>query len=105
MQAESLGGRLTPEQIELLSDMWRTRREEAYADLVGLAWTLQHHPGHYDAVHAWHVRFRAEQAVDTGPHDTRVWVRLAGDRARFASAASIFDQVEPLWRAGLEAGD
>ena len=100
-----LGDRLAPEQIALLAEMWRTRREEAYADLVGLAWTARHHPAHYAEVHAWHVRLRAEQAVDTGPHDTRLWVRLAGDPSQFAPAASIFEQVEPLWVAGLLAED
>ena len=105
LQPVSLAGRLPPEQVELLDDMWRTRREEAYADLVGLAWTLQRHPARYVEVHAWYSRLRADQPVDTGPHDTRVWVRLAGDRARFAPTGSIFEQVEPLWRAGLVGGD
>jgi hypothetical protein len=105
LHAVSLAGRLPPEQVDLLDDMWRTRREEAYADLVGLAWTLQRHPARYAEVHAWYTRLRAVQAVDTGPHDTRVWVRLAGDRARFAPTGSIFEQVEPLWRAGLVAED
>jgi hypothetical protein len=98
-----LAGRLKPEQIELLTDMWRTRREEAYADLVGLAWTLGHHRGLYGDVHAWYVRLRAKQAVYTGPHDTRLWVRLASDPGQFAPAATIFDQVEPLWLSGLRA--
>jgi hypothetical protein len=96
--------RVTPEQAELLDDMWRTRREEAYADLVGLAWTLRHHAERYAAVHAWQVALRARQAVDTGPHDTRVWVQLAQDRAAFTQAPSLFEQVLPLWRAGLLAG-
>jgi len=95
---------VTPEQAELLREMWRTRREEGFADLVGLAWTLQHNAARYEAVHAWNTRFRADQALATGPHDTRVWVRLAGDKAGFAPATSIFEQVEPLWVAGLLAG-
>ena len=103
MQAANLGGRLTPEQVELLTEMWRTRREEAYADLVALAWTQRHHPGRYADVHAWYMRLRAEQPIDTGPHDTRLWVRLAGDPAKFPPAASIFEQAEPLWTAGLLA--
>ena len=103
MPAVPLGGRLTQEQIALLTEMWRTRREEAYADLVGLAWTQLHHPERYAEVHAWHVRLRAEQEVDTGPHDTRLWVRLAGDPAKFAPAASLFEKVAPLWSAGLLA--
>jgi len=93
--------RVSQDHADLLREMWRTRREEGYADLVGLAWTLQHHPQHYAAVHAWHVQLRAEQVLDTGPHDTRVWVRLAADPARFAPAASIFEQVAPVWLAGL----
>lgn len=101
-QADVLG-RVAPEHAELLRDMWRTRREEGYADLVGLAWTLRHHPGHFTAVHAWHARLRAKQELDTGPHDTRVWVRLALDPGRFVAAPTIFEQVEPLWQDGLLA--
>lgn len=96
--------RLSFEHAELLREMWRTRREEGFADLVGLAWTLARNPGHYDAVHAWNVRLRAEQSVDTGPHDTRVWVQLAADKARFKPGPSIFEQVQALWVAGLLAG-
>lgn len=96
--------RVSAAQADLLRDMWQTRREEGFADLVGLAWTLRHHPGRYADVHAWHVRLRAEQELDTGPHDTRVWVQLAADPARFIPAASIFEQVEPLWVAGLRGG-
>lgn len=95
---------VTAEQEQLLKDMWRTRREEGFADLVGLAWTQQHHPGHYAAVHAWHVRERAQQEVDTGPHDTRVWVRLAADPAGFTAGAGLFERVLALWEAGLVEG-
>ena len=87
-----------------LKDMWRSRREEGFADLVGLAWTLQRNPSRYDEVHAWHVGQRADQAVDTAPHDTRVWIRLAKDKAAFKPVGSIFEQVEPLWQAGLLEG-
>ena len=95
--------KLSAEHAELLRDMWRTRREEGFADLVGLAWTLKHHPGRYEAVHAWTLRLRAVQEVDTGPHDTRVWVRLAGDRSRFQPGVRIFEQVHALWVAGMLA--
>ena len=101
---ESVGlQRVSPEHAELLRDMWRTRREEGFADLVGLAWTLRHHPTRYAEVHAWNVALRAEQAVDTGPHDTRAWVRLAADPQAFGVGGSIFEQVQPLWRAGMLA--
>jgi hypothetical protein len=96
--------RLAPEHASLLKDMWRTRREEGFADLVGLAWTLRHNPRRYAEVQAWHEQLRAEQAVETGPHDTRVWVHLARDRTRFASSGSIFEQVRALWVEGLLAG-
>lgn len=89
---------------DILRDMWRTRREEGYADLVGLAWTLQHHPSQYAEVHAWHVALRAEQWLDTGPHDTRVWVRLAADPRRLGGEGSVFERVEELWQAGLLEG-
>ncbi len=105
MRAVPLGAHLRPDQVELLTDMWRTRREEAYADLVGLAWTLRHHPTRYAEVHDWHVCFRADQPVKTGPYDTRVWVHMAGDKTRFMPAATIFEQVEDLWKAGLLADD
>ena len=96
--------RVTHEQAELLKDMWRTRSEEGFADLVGLAWTMARHPELYPRVHAWNVGVRAEQTIYTGPHDTRVWVRLAADRAIFSNADSIFEQVESAWVAGLLEG-
>lgn len=92
---------VSDEAADLLKDMWRTRWEEGFADLVGLAWTLQRNPSRYDEVLAWHVALRADQAVDSGPHDTRVWIRLAKDKAAFKPAASIFEQVDSLWQAGL----
>jgi hypothetical protein len=97
-------GRISAEHAEVLRDMWQTRREEGFADLVGLAWTLKQHPERYGEVHAWHLRLRAEQPIQTGPHDTRVWVQLAQNPKRFAPTRSIFEQVESLWVAGLMAG-
>ena len=95
--------RLSADHAELLKNMWRTRREEGFADLVGLAWTLKHHPTLYVAVHAWIVRLRAVQDIDTGPHDTRAWLRLAGDRSRFQPGLRLFEQVQALWVAGMLA--
>jgi hypothetical protein len=97
--------RVSPADAAVLREMWRTRREEGYADLVGLAWTLRQHPDRYAEVHAWNQRFRAQQTLATGPHDTRVWVRLASDPTRFVPAPTIFEQVEPLWLAGLLTRD
>jgi hypothetical protein len=96
--------RVTREQAELLRDMWKTRNEEGFADLVGLAWTLRHHPDRYREVHAWNTAVRADQPVLTGPHDTRIWVRLAANRAVFDAPGSIFEQVEAAWTAGLSEG-
>lgn len=76
-----------------------TRREEGFADLVGLAWTLRAHPDQYAAIHAWFERVRAEPIVGSY-HDTRVWLDLASPRA-FAPAATLFDQANRLWAQGL----
>ena len=95
--------RLSPAHAELLREMWSTRREEGLADLVGLAWTQQHHPGSYAAVLAWTRAMRADQPVDTGPHDTRAWLRLALDPACFVAAAPLFERAQALWLAGLQA--
>jgi len=78
-----------------------TRREEAYADLVALAWTQSHHPGRYAQVHAWLAAYRADQPVAEGHHDTRAWIQLAADPAVFSRGATPFEQAEPVWRAGL----
>lgn len=94
-------GPLTDEQAGALRDIGRTRREEGFADLVGLAWTLNHHPQRYEELHAWYRAQRASQPLPGGAHDTRAWVRLAADRSAFKPAASLFEQAEPLWRTGL----
>ena len=95
---------VSDEHADLLRDMWRTRREEGFADLVGLAWTWRHHPQHYAAVHAWHVQLRADPPLRSGPHDTGVWVQLAADATAFSPGATVFEQVDALWLAGLVAG-
>ncbi|MDP3221874.1 MAG: hypothetical protein Q8M96_01940 [Rubrivivax sp.] len=104
LQDISAYDRVSSENAQLLREMWRTRREEGFADLVGLAWILKHHPQRYDEVHAWHVKLRGQPVVDTGPHDTRVWVQLAADKHRFTAGSSIFEQVQALWLAGLTGG-
>jgi hypothetical protein len=94
---------VSDEQAALLQAMWTARQEEGYADLVGLAWTLQHHPARYDEVHAWFVRLRARQPIPSGPHDTRAWIRLSENMGAFEPSASVFDQATPLWTTGLTA--
>lgn len=82
-------------------EMRATRREEGFADLVGLAWTLQRHPDQYAAVHAWFERARDDQPVPGSHHDTRVWLRLARQRSAFAPADTPFEQARLLWQGGL----
>lgn len=88
-----------------LHDAWhamqQTRREEAYADLVGLAWTQRQHPQHYAAVHAWLLAFRDDGAPAGNHHDTLAWVTLAHDPLAFAAAPTPFDAAWPLWQQGL----
>jgi hypothetical protein len=82
-------------------EMRETRREEGFADLVGLAWTSREHPDQYANVHAWFEQIRKNQPVAGSYHDTRVWVALAKDRAAFTAAATPFEQVQKLWDRGL----
>ena len=89
---------------ELLAEskaMRENRREEAYADLVALAWTQRYHPAAYAGVYAWLASVRADQPVARSGHDTRAWVKLAGDAGVFDSAAIPFEAVNAVWRQGL----
>ena len=92
---------MKPEDANLLQGMWRTRREEGFADLVGLAWTLQHHPQHYTQVHTWLTALRSDKVIEGAHHDTRAWVRLAHGATGFGDAAVLFDRVEAMWARGL----
>jgi len=93
------------EFVKLRRDMRETRREEGFADLVGLAWTLSHHPARYEQVHAWFSAVRAEQPVPGAHHDTRAWLRLAKHRAAFPAGGNPFEQVWSLWQQGLLDAD
>lgn len=81
--------------------MRENRREEGYADLVALAWTQRYHPDSYSKTYAWLSALRNDQPVPGSGHDTRAWVRLAGKGSVFAQTASPFEDVAPIWRAGL----
>jgi len=85
--------------------MRETRREEGFADLVGLAWTLAQHPQQYAQVHAWFEKVRDDQPVPGSHHDTRAWVRLARDRSIFEAGATPFEQVLGVWQRGLLSDD
>ena len=93
-----------PEMRAAYLDMKAARREEGYADLVGLAWTWQQHPKLYARLYAWLV---AERSIDLLPgshHDTLAWMRLADDGSALAHP-SIFAGSSALWAAGINAGD
>lgn len=79
-----------------------TRREEGFADLVGLAWTLRRHPQQYASIHAWFERVRADQPVTGSFHDTRTWLQLAAQPDAFPVAATPFEQARQLWSQGLQ---
>ena len=82
--------------------MQATRREEGFADLVGLAWTQQRHPQRYARLHAWLVGVRSADRIPGSHHDTLAWVMLARDGAAL-SGPSIFASAAALWPAGLAA--
>lgn len=82
-----------------------TRREEGFADLVALAWIQRTQPGEYARVHGWLSGVRAAVAVPHSGHDTRGWVKLAGNGGQFDSRLTPFEAAEALWREGLLQGD
>jgi hypothetical protein len=81
--------------------MRETRREEGFADLVGLAWTHWRNPAAYARVHAWFEGVRADPPVPGSHHDTRAWLRLVRDPSAFAPKASPFEQARAPWGEGL----
>lgn len=100
-------GRAVPLPAALRADqhadylgMQATRREEAYGDLVGLAWTWQRHRAQYAQVHAWLVAERSRDLLPGSHHDTLAWVALARDGSRLQT---LFEAPAALWAAGLEA--
>ena len=82
-------------------DMRATRREEGYADLVGLAWVRAHHPGRYAQLHDWLVRARSAGRIPGSPHDTLAWLALAAD-PRALDAETPFAAADRLWPQGLQ---
>lgn len=73
------------------------RREEAWADLAGLAWIQARRPADYAALHAWLVAERRRDRVPGGAHDTLDWVDAAADgldaAAPAAAAAALWARV------------
>ncbi|MES2957575.1 MAG: hypothetical protein V4792_05270 [Pseudomonadota bacterium] len=87
---------------EAYLNMQATRREEAYADLVGLAWVRQRHAQKYERLHAWLLKERAEDLIPGSHHDTLAWLRLVG-HADALTHASIFSAAAARWTDGLAA--
>lgn len=81
-------------------NMKAVRREEGYGDLVGLAWTQQHHPQHYEKLHAWLMAERSRDLIPGSHHDTLVWIRLAAAGTALSDPA-IFTRASVLWTQGL----
>jgi hypothetical protein len=81
------------------AQMAAARREEAYGDLVGLAWTRRAHPQHYAALHAWLVAERTKDLLPGSHHDTLAWIRPAP--AQRSGAPSLFAEAHAAWLEGL----
>jgi hypothetical protein len=99
----------TPESVPenlraAYADMQAARREEAYGDLVGLAWTQQQHPQQYDALHAWLMAERSQDRIPGSHHDTLAWLQLARNGVG-AERRSIFAASAAMWQAGLNLDD
>ena len=90
----------TAELQAMAREMRITRREEAFADLVGLAWTHAHHADQYAQVLAWFDAARSDE-TPRGFHDTRHWLALAHADDAFAEEASPFDLAAGMWLRGL----
>jgi hypothetical protein len=94
----------TPELQAMAREMRVTRREEAFADLVGLAWTHAHHADQFTQVLAWFDAARSDETPH-GFHDTRHWLALAHARDAFtgdaAATANPFDEAAAMWQRGL----
>ncbi|MGE5117048.1 MAG: hypothetical protein ACM3N6_11225 [Betaproteobacteria bacterium] len=86
----------------LQREMDETRREEGYADLVGLAWTARRNPALYARVHAWLTALRGRKPAAGGHHDTLAWLRAAADPGVFDATKSPFEAALPLWQRGLD---
>ena len=97
-------GRRRGKLTALAQELRETRREEAYADLVALAWMHARHPGQYREVLAWVRGVRTADEAGGGSHATQAWLALADGEGAFDGAASPFEQAQVLWRKGL-SGD
>ena len=95
---------LTPEDRQAYVQMRSTRREEGYADLVGLAWVQQRHAALYERLHRWLVAERSRDLIPGAHHDTLAWITLARD-GRALAGGSIFSAAAALWPQALTRAD
>ena len=91
---------LAPELQQAWLEMRSTRREEAYGDLVGLAWTRERHPELYARLHAWLVAERSADLLPGSHHDTLPWLALARELPA-AQGQTIFEAATNVWQRGL----
>lgn len=94
-----------PALLAAAKSMRDTRREEGFADLVALAWIQRTQPADYARVHGWLSGVRGAVAVPGSGHDTRAWVKLAGNGKHFDGGVTPFQAADALWREGLLRGE
>lgn len=92
---------LAPDLQQAWLDMRSTRREEAYGDLVGLAWAQARHPALYAKLHAWLVAERSADLVPGSHHDTLDWLALARNPA-VLEGRTMFEGADRVWARGLK---
>lgn len=102
--ADSAPEGLSADLREAYATMRSVRREEAYADLVGLAWAQLHHRPRYERLQRWLVAERSRDLIPGSHHDTLAWIRMAGDGSAWVRP-SIFASAAVLWRSGLASAD
>ena len=100
VQRTSFGTSIKPELQAAVLAMTAARREEAFADLVGLAWIRQRHPGLYATLYEWLVKERSRDLISGSHHDTLVWLRRVADGVAL-QGRSIFAEAESVWEDGL----
>lgn len=91
---------VSPDLRQAWLEMRSTRREEGYGDLVGLAWTRDHHPDLYTRLHAWLVQERSAELIPGSHHDTLAWLALARNPAVFGSGTP-FEAASGVWATGV----
>lgn len=95
---------ISPELHGAFVRMKATRREEAYADLVGLAWIQATRPRDYARVHAWLSAERARDLLPGSHHDTLAWLALAREGVG-TGRGTMFTRAMPLWTEGLATAE